>query len=87
MKNSCNKFFSVTIALAISFTTMAQEDTNSVKAFKDIYKNQETDRHLEKEIKKKELQKAPSQIIVANDSTALKMTKKEKCRMKKKKGI
>lgn len=70
--------------ILISCTALAQSDSNSTRPFKDINKTQETDRHLEKEIKKKELQKAPSQIIAANDTTALRMIKKDKCRKKKK---
>ena len=84
MKTTHYKLFFLLIASAFSFTAMAQSDTNSVKAFKDIYKTQDTDQHFEREIKKKELQKAPSQIIAANDTTALKMTRKDKCRKKKK---
>lgn len=61
---------------------MAQKDTNSVKPFKDIYKTQETDRHLEKEIKKKELQEAPSLLYL--ESTRSQVIQKEKCRRKKK---
>ena len=87
MKTVQYKLFYFIIASAISFTAMAQSDTSSVKPFKDIHKTQETDRHLEKEIKKKELLQAPSQIIVVNDSSALKTTKKHKCRKKKKQGI
>ena len=84
MRTTHYKFFSFIVASAFSFTAIAQKDTNSVKAFKDIYKTQETDRHFEKKIKKEELQKAPSQIISANDTSSLKMTKKDKCRKKKK---
>ncbi len=87
MKNTLYEYFSFVAALLISCTAMAQSDTSSVKPFKDIHKTQETDRHLEKEIKKKELLQAPSQIIVVNDSSALKTTKKHKCRKKKKQGI
>ena len=88
MKTTHYKLFSFFVASAISFTAMAQSDSGSVKPFKDILKTQETDRHLEREIKKKELQQAPSQIIVASDdSSALKKTKKHKCRKKKKPGM
>ncbi len=87
MKTTHYKLFFFLVASAISFTAMAQSDTGSVKPFKDIHKTQETDWHLEREIKKKELQQAPSQIIVASDSAALKNTRKHKCRKKKKSGI
>lgn len=82
MKNSDFKYFFSSAVLFISFEAMAQKDTSSVKAFKDIHKTQETDHYLEKEIKKKELQKAPSQIYV--DTTAASKTiKKKKYRRKK----
>jgi hypothetical protein len=83
MKNFNSKYFLSFAILFISFAAMAQKDTNSVKAFKDIHKIQETDRHLEKEIKRKELQKAPSQIYV-DTKAASKAIKKEKYKRKKK---
>ena len=82
MKNFNSKYFFSFAILFISFAAMAQKDTNSVKAFKDINKIQETDRHFEEEIKKKELQKAPSLLCL--DSTGSQMIKKEKYRRKKK---
>jgi len=84
MNTSQYKWVSLFVASIISFTAMAQSDTSAPKSFKEIYKTQETDRHLEKEIKMKELQQAPSQIIVTKDSSALKTTKKHKCRKNKK---
>lgn len=82
MKNFNSKYFFSVAMLFISFAAMAQKDTNSVKPFKDIDKTEETDRHLEKEIKKKELQKAPSLLYL--DSSKSQAIKKEKCRRKKK---
>jgi predicted tellurium resistance membrane protein TerC len=82
MKNFKSKYFFSFAILFISFAAMAQKDTNSIKAFKDIHKIQDTDRHLEKEIKKKELQKAPSLLYL--DSSKSQAIKKEKCRRKKK---
>ncbi|MGZ8557826.1 MAG: hypothetical protein ACXWWC_05820 [Chitinophagaceae bacterium] len=87
MKTMHYKLFSFIIASALSFTATAQSDTGSAKPFKEIFKEQETDRPLEKEIKKKELQQAPSLIVVANDSSALKKAKKYGCRKKKKQRI
>ena len=84
MKTTFYKLFSFIVGSAFSFSVIAQSDTGSAKPFKEIYKTQETDRHLEKEIKKKELQQAPSQITVLNDSSAVKKTKKHTCRRKKK---
>ena len=82
MKTPDSKYFFSFALLFISFAAIAQQNTNSVKAFKDINKTEETDRHLEKEIKKKELQKAPSQLYL--DSTKSQVIKKEKYRRKKK---
>jgi predicted tellurium resistance membrane protein TerC len=82
MKNPDLKYFFSLVLLFISVTAIAQQDTNSVKAFKDIHKTEETDRHLEKEIKKKELQKAPSLLYL--DSTKSQVIKQEKYRRKKK---
>ena len=81
MKNFNSKYF-FSAMLFISFAAMAQKDTNSIKPFKDIHKTQETDRYLEKEIKKKELQKAPS--LLCMDFTKSQVIKKEKYRRKKK---
>lgn len=82
MKNPDLKYFFSFALLFISFTAIAQQDTHSVKAFKDIHKTGETDRHLEKELKKKELQKAPSLLYL--DSIKSQVIKKEKYRSKKK---
>jgi predicted tellurium resistance membrane protein TerC len=82
MKNPDLKYFFSLVLLFISVAAIAQQDTNSVKAFKDIHKTEETDRHLEKEIKKKELQKAPSLLYL--DSTKSQVIKQEKYRRKKK---
>jgi hypothetical protein len=82
MKNFNSKYFFSFVMLFISFAAMAQKDTSSVKAFKDIHKIQEPDRHLEKEIKKKELQQAPSLLYL--DSSRSQAIKKEKCRRKNK---
>jgi hypothetical protein len=82
MKNPDLKYFSPFALLFISFAAIGQQDTNSVKAFKDIHKTEETDRHLEKEIKKKELQKTPSLLYL--DSTKSQVIKQEKYRRKKK---
>ena len=82
MKNPDLKYFFSFALLFISFAAIAQQDTHSIKAFKDIHKKQETDRHLEKEIKKQELQKAPSLLYF--DSTKSQVIKKEKYRRKKK---
>ena len=82
MKNPDSKYFFSFALLFISFAAMAQKDTNSVKAFKDIHKTEETDRHLEKEIKKKELQKDPSLLYL--DSNRSQVIKKEKNKRKKK---
>jgi len=82
MKNPDLKYFFSFALLFISFAAIAQQDTNSVKAFKDIHKTEETERHLEREIKKKELQKAPSLLYL--DSTKSQVIKKEKYRRKKK---
>jgi hypothetical protein len=81
MKNPDLTYFFSFSLLFISFAAIAQKDTNSVKAFKDIHKTEETDRHLEKEIKKNELQKAPSVLYL--DSTKSPVIKKEKYRRKK----
>ena len=82
MKNPDLKYFFSFALLFISVAAIAQQDTNAVKAFKDIHKTEETDRHLEREIKKKELQKAPSLLYL--DSTMSQVIKKEKYRRKKK---
>jgi len=75
MKNYNSKYFFSFGILFISFAAVAQRDTNSVKAFKDIHKTQETDKHLEKKIKKQELQKAPAKLHV--DTTVPRKLKKE----------
>ncbi|HKZ65877.1 MAG TPA: hypothetical protein VJ111_05970 [Chitinophagaceae bacterium] len=62
MKKALIKYSSFTVAFLIAYTGMAQKD--SLKPFKDIYKTQETDRHLEKEIKKQELQKTPAKLCI-----------------------
>ena len=72
------------VVTVFSINAMSQKDSNSTRAFKDIYKTQETDRVLGREIKKKELQKTPSQIVLADTATKTKLIKKDSYRKKKK---
>ncbi len=83
MKKASLNFSQLLLALIFCFSAMAQSDNDSVKAFKEIYKSEAADRRLEREIKKKELLQAPSQITSANDTSASSKTKKEKCRRRK----
>ena len=73
----------ITAAMATS-GLMAQSGNNSTVAFKEIQKNRATDNFTIREIKKKELQIAPSKIVLLNNAAAI--TGKEKSSKQKKTG-
>ena len=76
----CNCFLIFAIII-LSANARAQSDLNPARAFKNIH-IKETDRHLEQEIKKKELQKAPSLLYI--DKTSItSVIKKNRHRRKK----
>jgi predicted chitinase len=68
----------------ITGMVIAQSANNSTMPFKEIHQKQFTDNFTAREIKKKELEIAPSQIVFLN-ITGNQPTKEEKKYMKKKK--
>jgi hypothetical protein len=77
----CKHFLSMACML-ISGMVMAQSANNNAIAFKDIQRKQFSDNFTGREIKKKELEIAPSKLvllnIVANQPTKAGKTRKEK---------
>ena len=71
--------FLVFIAVLVSTVAMAQSESNPVQAFKDIHK--EADPHFEQEIKKKELQKAPSLLYIDKTDRITKKNKRRKTKL------
>jgi hypothetical protein len=69
--------------MLITDIAMAQSGNNSITPFKEIQRKQFTDNFTAREIKKKELQIAPSQIVLLNVANSL-QTKETKYRKKKK---
>jgi hypothetical protein len=73
-------FYKYCLVIAANFSTgilTAQSVKSSSHTFKEIQRNQFTDNFTAREIKKKELQIVPSQIILLNN-IANRQTKEEK---------
>ncbi len=85
MKTIYSKLFLSIASTLITGMVMAQQANSSTIPFKEIQRKQFTDNFTAREIKKKELEIAPSQIILLN--TAINRPIKEvKNRQKKKVG-
>ena len=76
MKKVTYNCFLLLIAILAAIVAMAQSESNPVKAFKKIHK--EVDPHFEQEIKKKELQKAPSLLYIDKTDRITKTNKLRK---------
>jgi hypothetical protein len=79
MKKGMLHCFLVFIAALVSIAAMAQSESNPVQAFKDIHK--EADPHFEQDIKKKELQKAPSLLYIDKTDRIIKKNKRRKTKL------
>ncbi len=84
MKTKIYKYCLYMTAAMATGGLMAQSANNSAVAFKEIQKAWATDNFTIREIKKKELQIAPSKITLLNNAPAI--TGKEKSSKKKKAG-
>jgi len=83
MKNIIYNYFLFVAGTLITGFAMAQPANNSIIAFKEVQHIKSTDNFTAREIKKKELQIAPSKITslyITNNHSA----KKDKYRRKKK---
>lgn len=79
MKKVIYNCFLFLITVLVSIAAIAQSENYPVKAFKDIHK--ETDPHFEQEIKKKELQKAPSLLYIDKTDSVTKKYKRRKTKV------
>lgn len=77
------KYFLFTISTLISGMAMAQSVNNSDIPFKEIQRKKFTDNFTGRDIKKKELEITPSQIVFLN-TAGTRPTKDEKNRKNKK---
>lgn len=78
MKKLTYKCFLFFAGVFVSTTTIAQSESNFSKPFKDLNKMKETDRNFEQELKKKELQKAPSLLYIDKTDRIIKKDKKRR---------
>jgi hypothetical protein len=85
MKTIYSKHFLSIASTLIAGMVMAQPVNNSTMPFKEIHRKQCTDNFTAWEIKKKELEIAPSQIVFLNTAAILPI-KEDKYRQKKKAG-
>ena len=84
MKTIYYKHFLSIAGTLIAGMVMAQSANNSTMPFKEIHRKQFTDNFTAREIKKKELEIAPSSNSLSESMSATSQLKKEKTRKKKK---
>lgn len=83
MKTIFHKNILFAAGILITGIAMAQSGNNTVVPFKDIQRKQVTDNFTAREIKKKELEIAPSQIVLLSNIGNQPIRKEQNRRKKK----
>ncbi len=82
MKTTFYKYFIFVTINLVAIPAMAQSKKDSTVAFKELNKENTADNFTIREIKKKELEIAPSKVVLLNSSS---ITDQQKSKKKKKK--